>query len=279
MYEAGDLDVLSLGGFSSIEIERVRQCHAGEYLSVPVLSTGYVGFNVSRPPFDDRRVRQAFVLAVDREALGNVAQSGFHFPATGGFVPPGMPGHTAGIALPYDPGLARRLLAEAGYPRGRGLPALQALTIVGTTPYLKPLRMQWRDVLGAEVVWRVEEWRVFHERMETEPPHLCGLAWAADYPDPDSFLRAGPVQRHTRWRNERYDELVARAGRTTDQDERMRLYGQVEQILADEAPVMPLMYQRAHLLVKPWVRTYPTSAAGLDFWPDVVIEPHEPPGA
>ena len=179
-----------------------------------------------------------------------------------------MPGHIAGIALPYDPERARDLLARAGYPGGRGLPALQALVPAGATVYFEPLRAQWREVLGADVVWQAESWTTFEKRMAQDPPHLCGSGWAADYPDPDSFLRASGIQRNTRWRNERYDELVARAGRVIDQGERMRLYGQAEQILVDEVPIMPLMYTRKHRLVKPWIQTYPMS------WQDVVIEPH-----
>ena len=73
-------------------------------------------------------MRRAFALATDRERLANAVLNGALFPALGGLVPPGMPGHVAHIALPYDPQEARRLLAEAGYPGGRGLPRLKYVT-------------------------------------------------------------------------------------------------------------------------------------------------------
>jgi oligopeptide transport system substrate-binding protein len=76
------------------------------------------------------------------------------------------------------------------------------------------------------------------------------------------------------WRNEAYDRLVEEARRVTDQEERMKLYGQADRILVEEAAIVPLTYLRAHLLVKPWVSKCPTPATGRRFWKDVIIEPH-----
>ena len=115
-----------------------------------------MGFDVNRPPFDDPRVRRAFVLATDREMLADVALRGYVFPATGGFVPPGIPGHSPGIGSPYDPEGARQLLAEAGYPDGRGFPVVGALlpraaiTLAGC----EYQQAQWQENLGVEIVWR-----------------------------------------------------------------------------------------------------------------------------
>jgi oligopeptide transport system substrate-binding protein len=90
----------------------------------------------------------------------------------------------------------------------------------------------------------------------------------------NSFLRAGFPREVSRWRNETYDRLVEEARRVMDQRERMRLYGLADRILIEEAAIVPLYYFRSHLLVKPWVSKYPTSATGGQFWKDVVIEPH-----
>lgn len=143
MYEADGLDILGLYGPPPAEVARIRQDHPGEYVLAPQPAVCYVGFDVSRPPFDDVRVRRAFVLATDRETLADVALRGFHFPAAGGFIPPGIPGHSPGIGPAYDPDQARKLLAEAGYPGGRGFPIVEALTMVapvGLSEYLQP---QW----------------------------------------------------------------------------------------------------------------------------------------
>jgi oligopeptide transport system substrate-binding protein len=275
MYEADGLDILNITFFQPLEIDGAGQRHAWDYISLPGLSTAYVGFDVSRPPFDDPRVRRAFVLATDRETLADVILRGHDSPATGGFVPPGMPGYSAGIGLPYNPEQARQLLAEAGYPGGRGLPAVDLLTpsIATGDEVLKYLQAQWRENLGIETTWEAVERVMYLDRLAREPPHMFLMRWTADYSDPDSFLRAANLHL-TRWQNEAYERLVEEARRVTDQGERMKLYGQADRILVQEAAIMPLCYHRQHLLVKPWVRRYPTSAIKWWFWKDVIIEPH-----
>ena len=112
-YESGNLDVLGLFDLPPSEWDRARRQHAGEYVSSPKSATYYVGFDVSRPPFDDARVRWAFAMATDKTQLATAVFGGYWFPAMGGFVPPGMPGHSSNIGLLYNPDGARQLLAGA----------------------------------------------------------------------------------------------------------------------------------------------------------------------
>jgi ABC-type oligopeptide transport system substrate-binding subunit len=259
-------------------MDRARQRHPDEYVTVPRLGTYYVGFNVSRPPFDDRRVRRALALATDRERLADVVLRGGVSPATGGFTPPGMPGHSPGIGLAYDPQTARHLLAEAGYPDGRGFPALDCLTRTGFGHYHEYLAGQWLENLGVEITWqRVGRERfldrMFHDRIE-ERPHMGIEGWVANYPDPDDFLRESDMRRYIGQWNEAYDRLVERAGQVADHSERMKLYRQADGILVEEAAVILLAYTRWNYLVKPWVSRFPTAAIRRHFWKDVVIEPH-----
>jgi oligopeptide transport system substrate-binding protein len=275
MYEADGLDILFLSTLPREEMDRARQRHAGEYVSGPTLDTGYSAFDVTRPPFDDVRVRLAFVLATDRETLADMVMRGYAFPATGGFVPPGMPGHSEGIGLPYDPERARQLLAEAGYPGGRGFPDVEALlpSRPGARDTAEYLHAQWRENLGLDIPWEAMEWATYLDRLGKAPPHLFGMGWICDYPDPDSFLRVA-IRLHTRWRNETHDELVEEARQITDQEERMKLYQEADRILVEEAPILPLTYGRDHMLVKPWVRKGHPSPIGT--WPcrDAIIEAH-----
>ena len=272
-YEADGLDVWDLWHVLPPALDHARQQQAADYVSAPWPATIFVGFDVSRPPFDDPRVRRAFVHAIDRETLADVVMRGYVFPATGGFVPPGMPGHSAGIALPHDPDRARRLLAEAGYPDGRGFPVVDALIFRGHVP--EYLRDHWRETLGVEIRWQTAmDWATFRDRLDREQPHLFGLSWISAYADPDYLLRACPAPHWTRWRNESYDRLMEEARRVTDQRERMRLYHEADTLLVQEAVIMPLGYTRLHLLVKPWVSRFPTSANRRWFCKDVIIEPH-----
>jgi ABC-type oligopeptide transport system substrate-binding subunit len=189
-------------------------------------------------------------------------------------VPPGVPGHSPGIGLPYDPDRARHLLAEAGYPHGRGFPLVDALSFRAVESRSEYLRAQWQQILGVEIAWETLEWTLFLDRLRKGLPQVFNAIWEADYPDPDNFLRVSRARTWARWRNEPYDRLVENARRATDQEQRMRLYGQADRILVDEAPILPLTYEQDHLLVKPWVSKYPTSVLRGSFWKDVIIEVH-----
>jgi ABC-type transport system substrate-binding protein/DNA-binding SARP family transcriptional activator len=273
-YEAGDLDV-AVVGLHLTGVERTRQRHAEDYLSPPATNTSYVGFRVNRPPFDDSRVRRAFALAIDRQAVAEAVMRGGTLPALGGFVPPGLPGHSPGIGFKYDPDGARQLLADAGYPGGSDFSPLESM--IGFPAYIPLsacLQEQWRDVLQIDVQWQLLEAAKFVDRLDTNSPNLFLFAYGADYPDPDSFLRVCPAKRRTGWRNEAFDRLVARARGPLDQSDRMALYRQADQILVEEAPIVPLFYQPWHLLVKPWVTRYPVSPMSAWFLKDAILEPH-----
>jgi oligopeptide transport system substrate-binding protein len=186
-----------------------------------------------------------------------------------------MPGHSPGIGLAYDPDAARHLLDEAGYPGGRGFPAIACIARddPGHNLLCEHLQAQWLESLGVEITWEEIEWSRFPDRMAEGTPHLWMVGYWADYPDPDDYLRV-MWWLPPGWRNEVYDQLVEDARRAMDQEERMKLYQQADSILIEEAPLLPLCYARFHMLVKPWVRKYLTSPLRWWYWKDVIIEPH-----
>jgi ABC-type oligopeptide transport system substrate-binding subunit len=137
------------------------------------------------------------------------------------------------------------------------------------------LQAYWHDNLGVDVEWQALEVDVWLDRVIVEPPRIHLSEWAADYPDPDDFLRAMPFRRRTRWRNDAYDRLVEKARHATAQSERLKMYQQADAILVEEAPLMPIYYARDHILLKPWVSRLPTSSIRPGgWWKDVIIEPH-----
>jgi oligopeptide transport system substrate-binding protein len=276
-YEAGELDVVLLWGLPPAEIDRARQQYAGEYVSGPYLYTLFLVFDASRPPFDDPRQRRALALATDREALADVVLRGTEFPATGGLIPPGMPGHSAEIGLAYDPNQALSRLAEAGYPPGEGsvFPVVGSLVPRGAEAISEYLGAQWSENLKVTTTWETVEWPEFVHRLDHAPPHLWISGWLADYPDPDNFLRVSRhAMRWTGWRNETYETLVKSARYVMDQETRIRLYKQADQILVEESAVVPLTYGRLHMLLKPWVSQFPVSPLRFWFYKDVIVEPH-----
>jgi oligopeptide transport system substrate-binding protein len=216
-----------------------------EFYASPYLGTYYFRFNVTRAPTSDVRVRKALSMAVDREALtrfvtkaGEVASSSFV---------PAMRGYEGARGLPFDPAAARKLLAEAGYPGGKGFPRVELLynTLELHRVITQAIQQMWKEHLGIEVELVNVEWKVYLSRQSKLDFQIARAGWIGDYPDPNTFLDlwiGGGGNNQTGWSVKRYDELIARAGcGTPDPKERMKLLAEAERILVqDEVPIMPL---------------------------------------
>jgi oligopeptide transport system substrate-binding protein len=278
MYERDELDILyPYNRLSFRNARRAIQRHPGDYISRPNPMTSFLTFNVTKPPFDDPKVRRALVLAMDRETLANTLIPGLDFPAGGGLVPPGVAGHVPGIALAYDPALARQMLAEAGYPGGQGLSVLEGICAhwAGLSLVSEHLVAMWKANLGLQVAFEyTESLEELDDRFKKNPPDVILRGWAADYPDPDSFLRYSNWVQDSGWSNPQYEALVQDAGSIADQAQRMVMYRQAELILVEEAPVVPVHYDRLHVLVKPWLPGLPASVISGNILKDVIIEEH-----
>jgi oligopeptide transport system substrate-binding protein len=238
------------------------------------MKTDFVTFDTSRPPFDDVQVRQAFAQSIDRQKLADKVMRGYAAPAKGGFIPPGMPGHSLGVGTPFDPVRARRLFDAAGYPDSSQFPPVEWLTPKGFESVSTFLQRQWQTHLGLSIEFQVLSWDAFTERLALDPPQMLVVTWRADYPDPDSLLRAGPAQHFAAWNDEVYGWLLDDARQTTDLEERMAICRQMDRMLAEEAVILPLTYGRDHLLVKPWIKLLPTSPINWWYWQEIVIENH-----
>jgi ABC-type oligopeptide transport system substrate-binding subunit/type II secretory pathway predicted ATPase ExeA len=263
--------------FGATLLERLRQRSPAEYHRLPAALTTYLAFDATRPPFDDVRVRRALAHAIDRHELTQGLLQGASSPALGGLTPPGLPGHSDQIGLPYDPARAQQLLVEAGYPGGRGFPEIAATVAdagEATRVTNEYLTTQWRDQLGLHVTWNTLDVLAFQEAMSKTTPHLYRETWAADYPDPDDFLRLALHQPHSRWHNERFELLLDSARRMTDAVERLKFYQAADRLLLDEAGVIPLTYGYYHCWLKPWITRFPASPLKTTYWKDAIIESH-----
>jgi ABC-type transport system substrate-binding protein len=276
LYEAGGLDQLLIGGaLTDSEFIRAYERNATDFVMPTCGGVVYYAFDVTRPPFDDARVRRAFALATDTTAFWDPT---IVPPARGGFVPPGMPAHQPGIGLPYDPEGGRQLLAEAGYPGGQGFPEIVSRVLAGGVgdDYRRLQHLQWAEGLGIPMRWEAVSLSEFDVLLAHEEwPHVYWTGWMADYPDPDNFLRVAIERLRRRWDNETYSRLVEEARRTFDQDRRMKLYKQADRILIEEAVLVPTEYASLPWLVKPWVIRFPSApVGGARYWKDVILEPH-----
>ena len=274
LYEAGRLDVFRAWFLPPATLDRVRQHLAEDYRSVPQVTTLYVGFDASREPFADARVRRALSMALDRDRYVADIHHGHFVPAGGEFVPPGMPGHSPGIGLQYDPDHARRLLAEAGFPSGAGFPRTALLVCEFRAHEGRYLAKTWHEQLGIHVEVETIEAALSAEVLRDTRPLMFFNGWAADYADPDSFLRICVKATLPAWHNQTFERLVESARCADAQERRMELYREADRVLTQEAALIPLTYARAQLLVKPWVERYPISAMKAWFWKDVVLGAH-----
>jgi oligopeptide transport system substrate-binding protein len=250
-FEAGELDYAPVGDFDARWI-RFDPDLGPRLRFVPALSTEYLGFDTTRPPFDDVRVRQAFAQAVDWSRLVRLAGGSSVVPATS-MVPPGIPGRSERSFLPaHDPDAARELLAEAGYPEGRGFPEITYLTAGGTVDggFVTDIERE----LGIEVRYEVTDFGTYITRLEDEPPAIWSMSWIADYPGANDFLgvllHTESSNNYGRWSDPAFDAAIADAGETTDPDEARAAYDRAEEILQRDAPVIPLAHSPGWALAR-----------------------------
>jgi oligopeptide transport system substrate-binding protein len=278
---AGDrVDAVGLFNADPSTVARARASHGDQLVSSPWPITLYLLFRVDEPPFDDSQVRRAFGYAVDLERLAREAFPDLRLPATGGFVPPGMPGHSPGIGLAFDPEKARALLANAGHADGQGFPPVRWLHASSSAEaqVVPFLQASWRKNLGLDLEASNLEWKELLQQLVQDPPHMHILGWSADYRDPDNFLHvvfhSGEGMNDPHWHNARFDALVEEAARVTDQEKRMALYREADRILvAEEAVIMPLSYGQWHMLAKPWITLPDTVSVTMPFKAVVVNRP------
>ena len=242
----------------------------------PMLNTYFYLLNVTRKPFDDVRVRKALSMAMNRDELTQVLLGAGELP-TYSLVPPGLPGYDPPQGPHEDIKEAQRLLAEAGYPNGRGFPEIEILhnTHEGHHSIAQLIRDQWRRNLGISVKTRNEEWGTFNASQRQLNYDVSRRGWIGDYADPNTFLDmfvTGGENNCTGWGNAEYDRLIAAAATETDSEKRLGLLHQAEAILMDEQPIIPFYNYVSKNMVKPTVRgfynniqdTHPLSAIWID---------------
>lgn len=220
--------------------------------SDPSLSVTYYGFDTSRPPFNDVRVRQAFARAVDWRRLAELDEPGSSVPATG-LVPAGMPGAPEGDFLPpYDPAGARQLLADAGYADGSALGPISF--IASGAGYDDAIVAMLEQNLGVDIAYATMDFDAYQARLATDPPQLWSLSWVADFPGPNDFLgvllETGSTANEGRWSSPAFDAAIAEATSAANPADATAAYARAEGIVRDEVPVVPVSYGTSFSLVR-----------------------------
>ena len=228
------------------------------YRSDPYLGTYFYRFNVTKKPLNDKRVRRALALAIDRTLIVEKITKGGQRPA-GTFTPPNTAGYTAANVLPprVTPETikeAKKLLTEAGYPNGKGLPKVEILynTSENHRKIAIAIQQMWKRNLGISVGLYNQEWKVYLNTQKKLNYQVSRAGWIGDYPDPNTFLDMwlkDGGNNNTGWWNAEYEKLIAAAAKEIDQKKRYDYFRKAEKILMDELPIMPIyVYTKPRLV-------------------------------
>jgi oligopeptide transport system substrate-binding protein len=264
-YRSGQLHVTYALPMSKVDTYR---SHSPVDLRVDhVLSTFYLFVNVTRAPFGNLKLRQALACAMDREALSRDVTKGL-YPAARSLTPPGCGGYTARARVADNFDEARRLLAEAGFPGGRGLPSIEVQCYQTEVPLhmLEAIQAMWLRELGVRITIAQIEQKTLFQNQQDRNYEIAFSAWTADYPDPLSFLGTmvtGGGNNWAGWSNGEFDRLLDEASRTADNARRLEMFQRAEAILLSEAPVIPIYYQPQVYAISPAVHGWTTTLVGF----------------
>ena len=292
MYENNELDTEPV---PQTEIDRVKAdpVLGAELVNAPTPCTYYYGFTNNKPPFDDIRVRTAFVQAIDRQSLIDNVTKGGQEPATS-FAPPGIFGapEPGTVGLPSDAAAAQAAFQAYLDETGQTVEDFNALGVTlmhntseGHANIAAAIQQMWKDTLGVDIKVENQEWKVYLDTIQNdtplaEMPHVWRLGWCADYADENNWVHevfnadagANRLRRGcaddtcTQVELSEFDELTAAGALETDPAKRTEIYAQAEEILAvDEVAYAPIYHYTTVNTVKPWLtRTF--SPVGGEAW-------------
>ena len=276
----GNLDILSgLDGRGSYKDEligadgKLNAKHADKFLLEmhPYLNTEYLGIlmeDVNKKfkdnPLKLKQVRQALNYGFDRNKIITYLRNNVGMAATSGIVPKGMPSFDAEkvIGYNYNPVKAKQLLSDAGFPEGRGLPEIVLSCTDKRLDVFESVQSQLAEI-GVKIKLDVNPAAVHRQMVAKSVLQMFWASWIADYPDAESYFSIfysknktpiGPNSTH--FNSALFDQLYERALLQTSDSTRFILYQQMDQLIVDEAPVIPLYYDQV-------MRVYPKNIQGL----------------
>lgn len=214
-------------------------------------------------------IRRAMNYALNRRQLMMYMRNSIGIPAEAGFVPGGLPSRNVELVkgYPYDPRKARKLLADAGFPDGKGLPSIKLLTIPVYADIASFAARQWEEV-GIPVQVEVVQKSLLLEQTAKSQALFFRGSWIADYPDAENYMamfysKNPAPPNYTRYKNPAFDALYEKALTETNDSLRYALYRQMDQIVINDAPVIPVWYDMAIHLIQPDIRNFGPNALNL----------------
>ncbi|MCA6455949.1 MAG: ABC transporter substrate-binding protein, partial [Chitinophagaceae bacterium] len=242
----------------------------------PYLNTEYFGILVDEnnplvqnSANGNRLVRQAMNHAINRRQLMMYMRNSIGIPAEAGFVPGGLPSRNTEMVkgYPYDPARAKQLLKQAGFPDGRGLPTVKLLTINIYADIASFVARQLEEV-GIPVQVEVIQKSLLLEQTAKSQAQFFRGSWIADYPDAENYMamfysKNPAPPNYTRYKNPAFDQLYEKALLENNDSVRYQLYREMDQLVINDAPVIPIWYDMAFHLVQPNITGFYPNALNL----------------
>lgn len=276
MFRAGELHITE--NVPPAKVPEYRKNNPEVLRIDPWIGAYFYRVNTNRPPLDDKRVREALAMAIDREAITSKIMQAGETPAYF-LTPPDTAGYTCKSRIPYDPERARQLLAEAGYPGGKGFRTIDILynTMDRHQMIAEAIQQMWKQTLGIDVTLTNQEWKVYLNSTSNAVMDfdLARAGWIGDVVDPINFLECfttGNGNNRTGWGDADYDALVQQAREQNDPARRNALYQQAETLLLDEVPILPIYHYTRAYLIQPNVRGFQGNVLAYYTYQDVYLD-------
>jgi len=259
MFDNGDLDLVLAP--PAADVDRLKG--EGKLQLDKNIGTYYYEFNTKMAPFDNPKVRKAFALAVDRQAIIDNVMHGQGKPAYGwipyGFTNPATGkdfAEESGQLFKEDVAEAKKLLAEAGYPDGQGLPPITLLynTNENHKAVAEAVQEMWKKNLGVDVELVNQEWKVYLQTRKTGQAQIARAGWVGDYLDPMTFadyLLSNGTNNYGKYANSQYDVLVKQAQQSNDQGVRMQAMHDAEKIAIGDMAILPVYFYNTAVALNP----------------------------
>ena len=270
LFDSGKLDLLDTLPSKQLSVLKKRP----NYTSNPRLTTYYYGFQITKPPLNNKNLRMAIAMAIDKKQITSMLQG--NATPLNSWIPDRVFGYDPSIGLSFNPKKARQILAKAGInPKDLPKITISYNTLDDHKRIAENIQAQLKKNLQLEVELMNEEWKVYLNSLPEGDMMIYRMGWVADYPDPDTFMTlmaSYSDNNYTRWKNPLYDRLVEQASRLPNNEQRKQLYAKAQKILTEQdVPVIPIYFSKNSSLLSPRIKYYPDNIMRKYKFKEIII--------
>lgn len=256
------------------EVEEVKKDKHYIFVQRPILSLRFYGLNTRVDPLKKKEIRKAINLSIPKEEIGKDVLKGMAH-LTDRIIPLGMPAYSPGkVSFKHQLEKAREFLKQAGYPEGKGLPPIEFWSAAKSELAVKELERVRQDLSKIGITLNIQyetQWPKFQELLASKKAPMFMYAWYADFPDPDNFLgtlfHSRSKYNFTAYDHPEVDRLLDKARAERDYLKRMGMYRKIEEIVLEDAPIVPMVNHLLQLVYQPYVKGIEMSSLGGAYIP------------